>query len=95
MDWFEAQDYCYKKGNGSVLAEIYDEETWLVVKIFSNQGDRQRRGYWLGGHPIQPGGIGSKSFNCIFLFQDTENGSRPWLDVDCIKNTIYPICMKL
>merc|ERR1712156_221129 len=118
MTWFQAADYCYKKGDGSVLAEIYDEETDLVVKIFSNQGKNKNRGYWLGGSDIYHEGtwtwfsgaqfdysrwfggrplngtVGSKGANCIFLFQDTENEGRPWLDVGCFKN-IYPLCMKM
>ena len=35
-----------------LIGNIVIQETWLVVKIFSNQGDRQRRGYWLAGNDI-------------------------------------------
>merc|ERR1719433_2470855 len=94
MDWFEAQDYCYKRGNGSVLAEIYDEEnfTWVSGKPFEYSPGHKFN--FDGNRPLQPGTPFSKSFNCLFLFQDTEDGSRPWFDIDCFRD-IYPICMKL
>jgi len=52
MTFYQAQDYCYKKDPRGVLAEIHNEETDLVIKIFSNQGANKNRGYWIGGNDI-------------------------------------------
>ena len=46
MNWFEAQVYCNNLNSNAYLAEIYSEETQLVVAALASE--LEDCSYWLG-----------------------------------------------